>query len=211
MFFATALTVAALVDRERKKTAWWATASGVIALGWPMFFWVQHLVEAYHSSGAWLRNVLALRYFHLLLSNLSGVILSYSLGSHFEKFIAHPIVFLAHVGLIGLTLFAVYQFFRRHRLKLPSFNPELKTLLIYGVLSTGALMTFAGVYGERHYYLGLFPLPYIAFAAYLRTKKSHWPAFAVASLQLVVSIAFLVFIHFNGGAPGADFGALPPR
>jgi hypothetical protein len=72
------------------------------------------------------------------------------------------------------------------------------------------LMTAAGVFVQRHYYLGLFPLPYVAFALLLlRNARSWTPVYAVAVLQLVISAAFLLFIHENGGAPGAEFGALP--
>ena len=86
---------------------------------------------------------------------------------------------------------------------------ELKPLLVWGLLGTGILMTAAGVFVQRHYYLGLFPLPYVAFALVLRGGKSWMPVYVVAALQLVVSAAFLIFIHTNGGAPGAEFGPLP--
>jgi hypothetical protein len=55
----------------------------------------------------------------------------------------------------------------------------------------------------------LFPLPYVAFALVLRGNTSSMPVYVVAALQTVVSAAFLIFIHLNRGAPGAEFGPLP--
>ena len=89
----------------------------------------------------------------------------------------------------------------------PTAADELKPLLVWGLLGTGILMTVAGVFVQRHYYLGLFPLPYVAFALALRTK-SWLLVYVVAALQLIVSVAFLIFIHVNRGAPGAEFGPL---
>lgn len=50
LFFSAALFAAALLDQQRKKVGWWAMAAGLITLGWPMIFWVQHLWVAYESS-----------------------------------------------------------------------------------------------------------------------------------------------------------------
>ena len=158
------------------------------------------------SPKTWLLNVVSFRYVHLLLSNVAGVAMRHSLGSHFAAFVAHPVVFVAHVALIVMTLFALGRWLLR---RCPMPVNELKPLLVWGLLGTGILMTAAGVFVQRHYYLGLFPLPYVAFALVLRGGKSWMPVYVVAALQLVVSAAFLIFIHTNGGAPGAEFGPLP--
>jgi hypothetical protein len=216
MFVVAALLAGALWDTERGKVRWTAAALGFAALAWPLYFWVGHVIEM--ASGAapggslpmspkiWLLNVVSFRYVHLLLSNVAGIAMQHSLGSHFAAFVAHPIVFVAHLALIAMTLFALGRWLLR---RCPMPVTELKPLLVWGLLGTGILMTAAGVFVQRHYYLGLFPLPHVAFALVLRGDTSWMPVYVVAALQLVVSAAFLTFIHANGGAPGAGFGPLP--
>ncbi len=216
MFVVAAFLAGALWDTERRKVHWAAAALGFAALAWPLYFWVGHVFEM--ATGAapgaslpmspktWLLNVASFRYVHLLLSNVAGVAMRHSLGSHFAAFVAHPVVFVAHVALIVMTLFALGRWLVR-RCPLPV--NELKPLLVWGLLGAGILITAAGVFVQRHYYLGLFPLPHVAFALVLRGNKSWMPVYVVAALQLVVSAAFLIFIHTNGGAPGAEFGPLP--
>ena len=193
--------------QERRRSSRLGLLAGIAALGWPMVFWFAHLLEVYRSQGSWIGHLLAFRNFHLLFSNLSGVVLSYSLGPHFENFVRAPLIGLAHVGLVILTLSI---FVRRKGPFFPENSQRWLSLLGWGVLGTATLMTLAGVYGERHYFLGMWPLPYLGFALLLkrRSEKLIW---AVTILQLVVSIGFLLFIHQNGGAPGGDFGALPPQ
>jgi hypothetical protein len=216
MFVVAALVAGALWDQERRQVHWAAAAVGVAALAWPLYFWAGHAFEM--ATGAapggslpmspktWLLNVVSFRYVHLLLSNVAGVAMRHSLGPEFTAFVANPIVFVAHIALIVMTLFALGRWLLR-RCPLPV--NELKPLLAWGLVGTGILMTAAGVFVQRHYYLGLFPLPYVAFALVLRGGKSWMPVYVVAALQLVVSAAFLIFIHMNGGAPGAEFGPLP--
>jgi hypothetical protein len=216
MFVVAALLAGALWDRDRRAVRWAAAALGFAALAWPLYFWAGHVIEMATgttsggplplSPKTWLLNVVSFRYVHLLLSNVAGVAMRHSLGSHFAAFVAHPAVFVAHIALIVMTLFALGRWLLR-RCPLPA--GELRPLLVWGVLGTGILMTAAGVFVQRHYYFGLFPLPYVAFALVLRRDKSWMPVYVVAALQLVVSAAFLIFIHTNGGAPGAGFGALP--
>lgn len=210
-FVAIPISIAWWIQEKRPRTRGFFLV-GALITAWPLVFWAQHLLEAYHSQGSWIRHLLALRNFHLLLSNLSGVVLSYSLGSHFDVFVRQPMVAIAHVGLIGLTLWAVFSVLRARGLRVPTDGGRWGALLLWGVLAPATLMTLAGVYGERHYYLGMFPLPYVAFALALRQSRSERMVFWVAGLQLIVSGGFLWFIHRNGGAPGADFGVLPlPR
>ena len=216
MFVVAALLAGALWDPERRRVRWAAAALGFAALAWPLYFWVADVFEMVigatpggsfpASPKTWLLNVVSFRYVHLLLSNVAGIAMRHSLGSHFAAFVAHPVVFVAHVALIVMTLFALGRWLVR-RCPLPV--NELKPLLAWGLLGAGILMTAAGVFVQRHYYLGLFPLPHVAFALVLRGNKSWMPVYVVAALQLIVSAAFLLFIHANGGAPGAEFGPLP--
>ena len=215
LFIAAALLAGALRDRQRRDVRWGAAALGFCALAWPLYFWVEHVIGVAidpSASGAvpvalqsWLTNVASFRYVHLLMSNVAGVAMRHSLGSHFGAFVAQPVVFVAHAALAVVALIAIGRWFLR---RCPTAADELKPLLVWGLLGTGILMTVAGVFVQRHYYLGLFPLPYVAFALTLRTK-SWMLVYVVAALQLVVSVAFLIFIHVNGGAPGAEFGPLP--
>ena len=216
MFVVAALLAGALWDRDRREVSWAAAALGFAALAWPLYFWGGHLIgmaTGAASAGSlplspktWLLNVVSFRYVHLLLSNVAGVAMRHSLGSHFAAFVAQPIVFVAHIALVVITLFALGRWLLR---RCPVPANELKPLLGWGLVGTGILMTAAGVFVQRHYYFGLFPLPYVAFALVLRGGKSWMPVYIVAALQLVVSAAFLIFIHTNGGAPGARFGPLP--
>ena len=216
MFVVAALSAGALWDRHRRDLRWGAAALGFAALAWPLLFWVRHVIDM--ATGAttggslpmsldtWLLNVVSFRYVHLLLSNVAGVAMRHSLGSHFGAFVEQPVVFVAHAVLIVIALVAIGRWLLR---RCPVSADELKPVLVWGLLGTGILMTAAGVFVQRHYYLGLFPLPYVAFALVLRGNESWMPVYVVAALQLVVSAAFLTFIHANGGAPGAGFGPLP--
>lgn len=216
MFIVAALLAGALWDRQRREVRWGAAALGFCALAWPLYFWVDHLISmaidpapggaATISLQSWLLNVVSFRYVHLLLSNVAGVAMRHSLGSHFDAFVAQPVVLVAHLALVVISLVGIARWFLR---RCPTAADDLKPLLVWGLLGTGILMTVAGVFVQRHYYLGLFPLPYVAFALALQGNKSWMPVYVVAALQLVVSVAFLIFIHANGGAPGAEFGPLP--
>ena len=216
MFIVAALLAGALLDRHRRDVRWGAAALGFCALAWPLYFWVEHVIgmaldpapgEAVPvSMHTWLLNVVSFRYVHLMMSNVAGVAMRHSLGSHFGAFVAQPAVLAAHLALIVVALVAIGRWVLR---RCPVAAEELKPLLVWGLLGTGILMTVAGVFVQRHYYLGLFPLPYVAFAVALQGNKSWMPVYVVAVLQLVVSVAFLIFIHVNGGAPGAEFGPLP--
>lgn len=215
MFVVAALVAGALWEPQRREVRWGAAALGFCALAWPLYFWVEHVIGMAIDStpgGAvpvsirsWLLNVISFRYVHLLASNVSGVAMRHSLGSHFAAFVAQPVVFVAHIALIVMTLVALGRWILR---RCPTTAQELTPLLVWGLVGTGILMTVAGIFVQRHYYLGLFPLPYVAFALVLRGNTSWMPVYVVAALQLVVSVAFLIFIHVNGGAPGAEFGPL---
>src|SRR5688572_6637568 len=218
MFVVAALLGGALWDRQRGAVRWGAVVVGFAVLGWPLYFWVEHLLQTLTQTAGdptsplslwrWAENVVSFRYVHLLLSNLSGVMMRHSLGAHFWEFVRHPVVLVAHVALIVITVVALGRWLLNWRgLKVEG---ETGPLLLWGLAGTGVLMTVAGVFVQRHYYLGLFPLPYLAFAFLLLRNARSWTlVYAVAVLQLVISAAFLLFIHENGGAPGADFGALP--
>lgn len=217
LFIVAALFAGALWDRQRRDLRWGAAALGFCALAWPLYFWVEHVIGMAidpASDGAipvspqsWLLNLISFRYVHLLLSNVAGVAMRHSLGSHFDAFVAQPVVLIAHLALVVMTLVGLGRLLLR---RWPTAAAgELKPLLLWGLLGTGILMTVAGVFVQRHYYLGLFPLPYVAFALALQGNKSWMPVYVVAALQLIVSVAFLIFIHVNRGAPGAEFGPLP--
>lgn len=216
MFIVAALLAGALGDRQRRDVCWGAAAVGFCTLAWPLYFWVEHIISMAIepapggavpvSLQSWLLNVVSLRYVHLLLTNVAGVAMRHSLGSHFGAFVSQPVVLVAHLALVVVTLMAIGRWVLR---RCPVAAQELKPLLVWGLLGTGILMTVAGVFVQRHYYLGLFPLPYVAFALALQGNKSRTPVYVVAALQLVVSVAFLIFIHVNRGAPGAEFGPLP--
>ena len=216
MFIAAALLAGALRDRQRRDVRWGAAALGFCVLAWPLYFWVEHVIgmaidpapggTVPVSPQSWLTNVVSFRYVHLLMSNVAGVAMRHSLGPHFSAFVAQPVVLVAHLALAVVALFAIGRWLLQ---RCPVAAEELKPLLVWGLLGTGILMTVTGVFVQRHYYLGLFPLPYVAFALALRGNTSWMPVYVVAALQLVVSVAFLIFIHRNGGAPGAEFGPLP--
>jgi 4-amino-4-deoxy-L-arabinose transferase-like glycosyltransferase len=217
MFVVAALLGGALWDRQRREVRWVAAVLGFAAVAWPLYFWVEHLVQAISEASGdpasplslrrWAENVVSFRYVHLLISNLSGVMMRHSLGDHFWEFVRQPVVLVAHVALVVIALVTLGRWLMNWRMTVAG---ETAPLLLWGLVGTGVLMTVAGVFVQRHYYLGLFPLPYVAFALLLlRNARSWTPVYAVAVLQLVISAAFLLFIHENGGAPGAEFGALP--
>ncbi len=216
IFIVAALLAGALWDRDRREVRWLPLAGGFVVLAWPFYFWLQHVFTLVSGStpdprlppwpASWLFNVVSFRYFHLLLSNVSGVAMRHSLGAHFDAFVANPIVAAAHIALIVITLAAVGRWILR---RCATVSGEVKALLFWGLLGTGVLMTISGIFVQRHYYLGLFPLPYVLFAMWLDGHRRWAPVYVVAGLQLVIAVAFLMFIHVNGGAPGAEFGAVP--
>ncbi len=101
---------------------------------------------------------------------------------------------------------------------LPSAQtPQTIFLIQSGLIGMGLLFTLghmlspylpAGFWVHRHYLIVAFPLPYVCLAnlALRDTRYGEKLLLAMWCAQVVVTAAFLYYIHVNCGAPGADYG-----
>lgn len=141
-------------------------------------------------------------------------------------FAARTLLMAAFVYIGGRLLYpaglGVYQTNKSFALiKWPKFLPSAQTppsvfLIQSGLIGMGLLFTLghmlnpylpAGFWVHRHYLIVAFPLPYVCLAnlALRDSKYGEKLLLGMWCAQVVVTAAFLYYIHVNCGAPGADY------
>lgn len=222
-FFAAALFGWTLLfDARRKEIAWAGWFAGSIAGALPLIPWLLAIRsgESGGASGFHAVEALFFRFYLYAFAQPFGLVdLRQSLGKEsFAKFLSAPsglylvgalhLVFILALA-VALLLGVRFIYERRSSLRaLLTKAPSEGTLLLGAVmLGYGLLLSASTLRIFRHYLIIALPLPFVLAAAMLGLKRwGRWIVFTLAAAQLIVSAAFLSFIHHEGGAPSGDYG-----
>jgi hypothetical protein len=207
-FFAAAALVLATFAFDRKRTNWlgWFTGSGLAAL--PLLPWIKFMAspQANHISSEYRPS---LAFFWYAGLNAFGLDARYSLKHHFAQFLRGPTIFgeqthllyAVHLALAACALYAAWIAIRTRVWTTLPVNLRIHAL---SFVTCGVVMHALGVLVHPHYLIVFSPLLHV-FAAWVLAARPRVLC-AVIGLQLFVTIAFMSFIHWNGGAPRGDYG-----
>ena len=215
---------ALLFDRRGTRWGWW-TAGAFVGLA-PMWPWLVYAAGSVgnHTSDAFAPWRLAVPvYWVFWFTEPFGVGLWSSLGWHFADFLGGLgfAVGLLHITaiLIAIALFRSALAERRHAAPLTRASAgganqtTFTTRAVY--LGCGVLMTVSMLAIHRSYVYVTFPLEFV-WLAWLAVGPDSREAHrqlgrrllaALWIVELAISLSFLAYVHHNGGAPGADYGA----
>jgi hypothetical protein len=154
----------------------------------------------------------------------AGVGLEYSLGPHYREFLQGPLIMgrSSWLPLIATVTSAVVaariavpcalgavrdlragEFFTRLRTCSETAFTEAAAIGPFGLLLS--IVCIGGL--GRFYLIVAFPLQWVWLSRLaLRQRRGRTLLAALAIVQLVISLAFLGFIHEHQGAEGADYG-----
>jgi hypothetical protein len=231
-FFAAGFLLWAVLF-DRRGVAWGSWLAGSCLGVVPMLPWLHYLVTAGGRQAAppraW-RNLLTPRFWLMWLSEPFGLGLDYTLGPHFDAFLAFPslggqptyLVGVLHLPLLAgyvLTLLRAVRLCwrRRRRLVQRWIGRESPTAFTLAAAwwGFGGLLTLSTLPVYRHYLLLLFPLEFVWLArlvlpdkeegaASLKLRRTALVCLCVA--EFLLSVCLLGYLHVNGGAPGGDYG-----
>jgi hypothetical protein len=207
-FFAAAALALATFVFDRKRTHWlgWFAGSGLAAL--PLLPWLEFMrsPQANHISSAYTPS---LKYFWYAGLNAFGVDARYSLRHHTAEFLRGPMLFgvqthavyAVHLALAALALYGAWLAIRTRVWSGLPMNLRIHAL---SFTLCGLMMHGLGVLVHPHYLIVFSPLLHV-FTAWVFAARPRVLCVLVG-LQLFVTIAFMCFIHWNGGAPRGDYG-----
>ena len=207
----------ALYDR-RAEWKFWLLGSLVGAV--PMVPWLQFTLSNPGkgiSAMQWF-NILHPHYWKFWITDSLGMGLSYSLKTDlFRQFLTYPLIGGKATYLVGVMHFVIILtgiLILFSTIKTGAFirairdSTETGFILKSVMLASGLLMTLSCVEIRRHYLLMSFPLEWVWLARMglcdLRWGKRYLTVIWIG--QLLITIAFLGYIHANHGAPNADYG-----
>jgi len=227
LFFVPALAAwTALFDRrageERPvRWRWWLIGSAVA--GWPLVPWSATVLRHAGAGGsfAW-SEALVPRFWGEWLLHLAGLQTAHSLGRRgFLDWIEGPRLAGSRTYLVAalvvlssaLVLVAVAGagrelWSRRSAWRgLLAGDPSTGLLQNAAFLGFGVLLTASGSRVHPHYLLVAYPLTYLWLArAALLKPRGQRLLLALWLVQVLLSAAFLTYVHASGGSPGGDYG-----
>jgi hypothetical protein len=213
---------------EPRRTRWAAWLVGSALGGVPLVPWLIYLV--YHpgdrSEPLNSARFLALRFWYYWLRDSTGLMLQAGLGyDHLASLLRQPylrgrptfLIGAAHVAsacaaallmLVGLA--GALRARRRWPSVLSGGGHDTERALFGSLLAGGFAMTALAPAIFYQYLNVTFPLMWVGWA-YIALATPRWgrPLLVLSwTAQLVVSVAFLVYIHQHDGAPGGDYGTV---
>ena len=206
-FFAAAGLAGGSWISSRKNVHWVAWVWGSVVGVFFMFPWMWHELHAGWSPGS--GRTLNVDFLLLAWQTAWGLDLEYSLGTDTLTFLAGPsvagrstwLLYGIQTALLVLSIYAaIVLWVERRSLVFPT---RLRPLL-WGVLIGGGLLQIVCVQVNLYYLIVWSPVFHIM-AAWMLSRRPRWLA-VTAVLQLCLSVAFLSYIHKNGGARGGDYG-----
>jgi len=204
-------------DREVEWAAW---AAGSCLGALPLVPWVDYVVTTHPgNSFHWINLLWWLdpRYWFFWITDALGIGLNYSLKlPEFLDFLRYPLVaghgtyLVAALHLFILVILGALIFQKRPPSKAPQLpqGPETREALQASFWGAGILMTLPCFKIFRHYLIVTFPMEWVWLASF--ALRRAWGARALLALwiaQLLLTLAFLGYLHVNQGDPGGDYGA----
>jgi hypothetical protein len=231
-FFFSAGFVAWAMLFDRKRVAWLSWLSGSVLGALPLIPWVMHLLAEYGNRPIPIKlsRMVEFKFWTHWATEPFGIGLKYALGQDFADFIASPVIQGRATYLVGLlhlliVLLAAVVFVRassllwqgrqRWRDLLIGRDSNTAFTLNAAVLGFGILFTASGLPFHRHYLVGTFPLMYVWLARIVFDSLEKHPKGARAArallgilcaLEVLLSAAFLYYIHVNHGASHGGYG-----
>src|SRR5579862_1819144 len=206
-FFAAAGLVAGSWITDRKEVKWvpwaWGSVLGVL----PMFPWIWlELHRGWHPPG---HGTVSLSFLAHAYTIAWGLGLDDALGADTGAFLAGPtvgghstwLVFALQTALLALATYGTLLAWVDRRSR--PFPIQQRPLL-WGALIGGGLLQIVSSSVNPYYLVAWSPVFHIL-AAWVYRRRPRWLA-VTAVLQLTLSVAFLSYIHWHGGAPGGDYG-----
>jgi hypothetical protein len=224
LFFFGGFTIwAALFDRAGVR--WRAWGAGALLGLLPIVPWLLYVLGGPGEGGGlnW-KELFRFRFWGHWSGEATAFHIGRSLGMRaFQDFLRQPVVggqATWIVGVVHLALFAAValvlaigcrELLRRRgewRALWIGRGSETAFTQNAALWGFGILLTLAMVGVARHYLLVAFPLHILWFvrAALSRPVIGRRTLLVVGAMQLVVSIAFLTYVHVYGGAPEGDYG-----
>jgi hypothetical protein len=202
-----------------RKVRWGSWFLGSLIGAVPLIPWLQYMASN-PGNGFNPKNFLFIlypQYWIYWVTDSLGLGLNYSIKTHqLLDFLRYPLingmgtylVGICHAVIIvaGISIFVsavkAKGFFRGIR-----DSSETGLALNSGLFAFGALLTLSCVKICRHYLIVSFPLEWVWLSRMAHDNHRGQKQLALIWMaQLIVSAAFLVYIHVNHGAPMADYG-----
>jgi hypothetical protein len=228
LFYAAGLALFTIINdhRNKRKFNWgyWLLGSAIGGIG--LIPWVIHLVAQHQSNSANLSigHILQFNFYLYWLFDSHGINTMYSLHKMFWDFVKEPFVAGHPTYLVGVlhillgcsgiyTLFRLFGFVKdrvadiRQKQLLRRLNINLNSVdfyLLSILIGLGMIMTFSGIIVCQHYLIVAFPFTYIFLAKIFEHKRNWFKV--IVTLQLLVTVSFMLYIHTHDGAKDGDYG-----
>ena len=208
---------------NKERFRWIYFIVGCIVGGISLLPWVVYILNnSQHSYFSW-RNIADLSFYRFWMLDIHGLNLFYSLGGNFQDFIKEPfigetgtyVIGVLHIFLAVTGLMTVVWIFRyiaktlsnwKSKKYLDRFfkNVSMARFYLSGILiGLGILMTMSGTEIYPHYLICAFPFSYIFLVKVHNDKKILLRCILIS--QLIITFAFLNYIHQHGGALRGDY------
>ncbi|NEO82757.1 MAG: hypothetical protein F6J87_00625 [Spirulina sp. SIO3F2] len=201
-----------------RQTAWWGWLLGSALASIPLVYWLWDALPQWQRSSSSIVGLLVPKFYAQWITSALGINLSYPLEQVFwSTFLQEPriggiptyLMVLAHGFLVGVGLWAVYQWFQDRRSpRSPQAkatrHPKLDDHLNALGLGVGGVFTLTATNVVPYYIPIVFPFPFLWLARAYH-QRTRW-LLAIVLAQLVVSLTFLTFIHTHGGCDDCDYG-----
>jgi hypothetical protein len=223
-FFAAAFAAWALLF-DRRGARWSAWLGGSLVGALPLVPWLVHLLT--EPTGrpmvfGW-GEALQLKYWVFWLTDPLGLHLGNPLGvrvgngmwQQLREFASYPRVGgqatwgvgVVHLAIAGLGLWIIGRGALRLGFR-PARDPRSATAFTQNAAlwAYGLALTVATVAIHRYYMIITFPLEFVWLARLGLAGGARRALGALVVAQLLVSAAFLYYVHVNDGAPRGDYG-----
>ncbi|MCX6292383.1 MAG: hypothetical protein NT126_11565 [Bacteroidetes bacterium] len=225
-FFAAGLFVFTVLHDHYNKLKFhrmfWIAGSIIGSI--PIIPWISFMMNNPQVTKQSFWHIFQFNFYLCWFLDSQGLNIMYSMRKEFWQFIKEPIVsgvptylmalihlFLAAAGLV--TIVALVKFSKKGIRFLKEKSPAGKIFLhisqtrfyLFSILlGLGIFMTLSGTTIYTHYLICAFPFSYIFLAKILEHRKRLLHGVIIA--QLMITMAFLVYVHNHNGIENGDYG-----
>lgn len=209
---------------SKRKFQWLYWIAGSIAGSISIIPWIDFILNNPQITRQSFWHIFQFNFYLYWFLDSQGLNIMYSIRKEFWQFIKEPFVagiptyliavihlFLAAVASIALVQVLRYSkrginFFRQ-KFSVQEFFVNMSTTRFYLfsiLLGLGVFMTLSGTVIYPHYLICAFPFSYIFLAKVLQERKKIM--YGIITAQLIVTMAFLVYVHTHNGIKEGDYG-----